>query len=70
MLDTSAVFRNRSSYDKFIIQELWNQFKRQYKCSDKTTKNNIIFSVNIEKEINVYDKISVEMIDKKISLTN
>ena len=46
------VFHNGSNYDyHFIIEELAEEFKRQFTCLGENTKKYIIFRVRIEKEV-------------------
>ena len=52
-----AVFHNGSNYDyHFIIKEIANEFKDEFKCLAKNTENYKTFSALIEKEIRKVDK--------------
>ena len=55
--EISAVFHKGSNYDyAFIIKELVNEFKGQFKCFQKSTEKHKTFFVPIEMEVIKVDK--------------
>ena len=61
------VLHNRSNYDyHFIINELAEEFKKQFTCLGENTEKYLTFTVPIEKEVTRIDK-NREEITKNIS---
>ena len=61
------VFHNESNYDyHFIIDELAEEFKKQFTCLGENTEKYMTFTVPIEKEVTRIDK-NGERITKNIS---
>ena len=61
------VFQNGSNYDyHFIIEELAEEFKKQFTCLGENTEKYITLTVSIEKEVTRIDK-NGEEITKNVS---